>query len=110
MKILGPTRFPRLNEAAGLVLLFAGLFIFLSLISFHPQDPSWNLVSGAGRAHNLVGRAGSHTADLCFQLLGLSAFTIPVILWWIAWKWVRSRPIQAAAAKLIGAVLLFLSV
>jgi S-DNA-T family DNA segregation ATPase FtsK/SpoIIIE len=110
MKILGPTRFPRLNEAAGLVLLFAGLFFVLSLISFHPQDPSWDLVSGAGRAHNLTGRAGSHTADLCFQLFGLCSFTIPAILWWIAWKWVRSRPIQAAAVKLIGAVLLFLSV
>jgi S-DNA-T family DNA segregation ATPase FtsK/SpoIIIE len=89
MKILGPTRFPRLNEAAGLVSLFAGLFIVLSLISFHPQDPSWNLATGATRAHNLTGKAGSYTADLCFQLFGLCSFTIPAILWWIAWKWVR---------------------
>ena len=47
MKILGPTRFHRLNEAGALVFLFAGLFFMLSLISYHPQDPSWNSVSGA---------------------------------------------------------------
>ena len=47
MKILGPTRFHRLNEAGGLVFLFAGFFFILSLISYHPQDPSWNAVTGA---------------------------------------------------------------
>ena len=70
MKILGPTRFPRVNEAAGVVLLFAGLFFVLSFISYHPKDPSWNLAGGPIRAHNLTGKAGSYTADLCFQLFG----------------------------------------
>ena len=51
MKILGPTRFHRLNEAGGLVFLFTGFFLILCLISYHPQDPSWNSVTGATRAH-----------------------------------------------------------
>ena len=66
MKILGPTRFHRLNEAGGLVFLFTGFFIILCLISYHAQDPSWNSVTGAAHAHNLIGLAGSYTADLCF--------------------------------------------
>ena len=45
MKILGPTRFHRLNEAGGLVCLFTGFFLILCLVSYHPQDPSWNLVT-----------------------------------------------------------------
>lgn len=110
MKILGPTRFHRVNEAGGLVFLFAGLFLILCLFSYHPQDPSWNVVSSAKRAHNLTGLAGSYTADLCFQLLGLSAFSLPVLLWLLAWKWMRSRPIQAAGAKVLGSVVLFLSI
>ena len=110
MKIIGPTRFARLNEAAGLVLLFAGLFFILSLISYHPRDPSWNSISGAARAHNLTGRAGSYTADLFFQLFGLSSFSIPVLMWLMAWKWVRSQPVEAALVKVMGAVLFFLSV
>jgi DNA segregation ATPase FtsK/SpoIIIE, S-DNA-T family len=110
MKILGPTRFHRLNEAGGLVFLFTGFFFILCLISYHPQDPSWNSVTGAVRAHNLIGLAGSYTADLCFQLLGLSAFSMPVLLWMMAWKWIRSDAIPAASVKVIGAAVLFLSV
>jgi len=110
MKILGPTRFHRLNEAGGLVFLFAGFFFILSLISYHPQDPSWNSVTGAAHAHNLTGLAGSYTADLCFQLLGLSAFSLPMLSWLMAWKWLRSDAIIAATVKVIGAVVFFLSV
>jgi len=58
------------------------------LISYHPQDPSWNSVTGATRALNLTGLAGSYIADLSFQLLGLSAFSLPVLLWLVAWKWI----------------------
>ncbi len=110
MKILGPTRFHRLNEAGGLVYLFTGFFLILCLISYHPQDPSWNSVTGAARAHNLTGLAGSHIADLCFQLLGLSAFSLPILLWLVAWKWIRSQPIQAAGVKVFGSIVLFLSI
>jgi DNA segregation ATPase FtsK/SpoIIIE, S-DNA-T family len=109
MKILGPTRFHRLNEAGALVFLFAGLFFCLSLVSYHPQDPSWNSVSGALRARNLTGFAGSYTADLCLQVLGLSAFAIPVLFWMLAWRWVRSAEIQAPAIKVFGSGLLLLS-
>jgi S-DNA-T family DNA segregation ATPase FtsK/SpoIIIE len=99
-----------LNEAGALVFLFAGLFFCLSLISYHPQDPSWNSVSGALRARNLTGFAGSYTADLCLQVLGLSAFAIPVLLWMLAWRWVRSAEIQAPAIKVFGSGLLLLSI
>ena len=109
MKILGPTRFHRLNEAGALVFLFVGLFFSLSLVSYHPQDPSFNSASGALRAHNLTGFAGSYTADLCLQVLGLSAFAIPVLLWMLAWRWVRSAEIQAPLIKVMGSGLLLLS-
>ena len=109
MNILGPTRFHRLNEAGGLVFLFAGLFFVLSLISFHPQDPSWNSASGAAHAHNLTGLAGSYTSDLSFQLMGLGAFGIPVLFWTMAWRWVRSQAVQAPVVKMFGSALFFLS-
>jgi S-DNA-T family DNA segregation ATPase FtsK/SpoIIIE len=109
MRILGPTRFHRLNEAGALVFLFAGLFFSLSLVSYQPQDPSWNSVSGATRAHNLTGFAGSYTSDLCLQIFGLTAFAIPVLLWMLAWRWVRSAEIRAPFIKVIGSGLLLLS-
>jgi S-DNA-T family DNA segregation ATPase FtsK/SpoIIIE len=99
-----------LNEAGGFVFLFTGIFVILCLISYHPEDPSWNSVTGAAHAHNLTGLAGSYIADLCFQLLGLSAFSLPFLLWMLAWKWIRSDAIPSATVKVIGAIVLFLSI
>ena len=109
MKILGPTRFQRLNEAGALVFLFAGLFFILSFISYNPHDPSFNTASSLTRAHNLTGFAGSYTSDICFQVFGLSAFAIPLLLWMLAWRWVRSAEIDSPAVKLVGSGMLLVS-
>ena len=110
MNILGPTRHHRLNEAAAFVYAFAGVFLALSLISYFPQDPSWNTAAGAVRAHNLTGVVGAHVADLIFQVFGLTAFGLPVLIWALAWKWIRSHTIEAAWIRAGGAVLLLLSI
>jgi S-DNA-T family DNA segregation ATPase FtsK/SpoIIIE len=109
MRILGPTRHNRLNEAAAVVYTFAGIFLALSLVSYYPQDPSWDTATGVVRAHNLTGVAGSHLADLLLQLFGLTAYGLPVLIWALAWKWIRSKPIEAAWVRLVGSTLLVLS-
>ena len=110
MKLLGPTRFDRLNEALALVYLFAGLFLILSLVSYHSADSSWNSASGSAHTQNLIGVVGAHVSDLCLQTLGLTAFAIPFLLWLLAWRWARSIPIDDAGVKITGSVLLLLSV
>jgi DNA segregation ATPase FtsK/SpoIIIE, S-DNA-T family len=110
MKILGPTRFHRLNEAVALVFLFAGLFFVLTFVSYHPQDPSWNSATGIARAHNLTGTVGAYTADFLFQLLGFAALSIPMLLWMLAWRWVRSEEIKSPGIKIVGSLLLFFGV
>jgi S-DNA-T family DNA segregation ATPase FtsK/SpoIIIE len=109
MKYLGPTRHPRLNEAFAVVFLLAGLFIFFSLVSYQPFDPSWDTASGAARAVNLTGRVGAFTADLCLQIFGLAAYAIPALILLLGWKWVRSSPIEAPTIKTVGALLLVAS-
>ena len=92
MTILGPTRHHRLNEGIGLVYLALGIGIVLSLISYHPTDLSWNTVGVAtAKPLNLIGRAGAHASDLLLQLAGLGAFTVPVLLFALGWKWLRSE-------------------
>ena len=109
MTILGPTRYPRLNEGIGLVYLALGIAIVLSLVSYHPTDISWNTVAAnPGKPLNLIGKAGAHTADILLQLGGLGAFMLPVLLFALAWKWLRSEPIGAQTIKLIGSTALVL--
>jgi S-DNA-T family DNA segregation ATPase FtsK/SpoIIIE len=109
MKLLSPTQHKRLNELTGLLLLSLGLAILLSLISYHAQDPSWD-TAAATRPLNLVGYPGSYTSDLFFQLFGVAAFLFPLLIFVLAWRWIRSETIEAGAIKVFGAVLLTLSV
>ena len=91
-------RYSRLAEAVGLLCLLVGLALLLSLITYCPDDPSWNTAAGAAHARNLIGKSGAYVADLSYQFLGLLAFAIPAIVMWIAWNWVRRRPIETPVA------------
>ncbi len=110
MKLITPTQHKRLNEATGVVLLSLGLFLWLSLLSYQTQDPSWNTAT-ASTTHplNLTGYFGSYLADLMLQIFGLAAFVFPILSLLLAWKWLRSDTLEAPAAKLIGAIVFLLS-
>jgi S-DNA-T family DNA segregation ATPase FtsK/SpoIIIE len=109
MKLLSPTRHIRLNEAAGFVFLSLGLGLLLSLVSYHPEDSSWNTAAGDQRAANLIGFAGAHAADALIQTFGIVAFVFPVLVFLLGWKWLRSEPIAAEIVKLTGVVMLVAS-
>ena len=99
----------RLREAGGIVFLLLGLLIWLSLLSYHPGDPSFNTASGEVRCRNLIGPAGSYLADLCWQGLGLAAFLLPAFVGVMAWRRVRARSNQAPLVRTLGALLLLAS-
>src|SRR5580658_3408239 len=100
MKYLGPTRHARLNEAVAVVLLFAGLFVFFSLASYHAFDPSLNTASAPAKPVNLTGLAGAYFADFFLQLLGLAAYAIPLLILILGWMWIRSAEIVSSGIKL----------
>jgi S-DNA-T family DNA segregation ATPase FtsK/SpoIIIE len=110
MRFLSPTRFSRLNEAVGFLLLLGGLALALSLVSFSPLDPSWDTATGVIRTSNLVGRAGACFADFALQLFGVSAYLLPIFVWLLGWKWVRSTALENIGVKICGCVALWFSV
>jgi len=77
MLFLGPTHHKRLNEVIALLFLAAGLYVFLSLISYQSTDPSWNAVTSVERGASLMCRLGAHIADLCMQISGSASFVLP---------------------------------
>lgn len=103
--VLTPTRHRRLNELIGLILLVAAALFFLSLVSYHATDPSWNTVGQytAGRqVHNWVGVIGANLSDLLLQIEGISAFFLPLYLGALGYTWMRSRPTSSPTTKIIG--------
>ncbi len=68
------------KEIIGILLFFLVIFSLISLVSYHPGDPSIHNAGGSGAVHNIFGTIGAHTAGLLIGLFGLGAFWIPVLL------------------------------
>ncbi len=100
---------PRLSEPAGFVLLAVAIGAVLSLVSYDPLDPAFNVAAGEGAARNLTGLPGAYFADAVLQTVGLAGFLIPIFLTWIGWTWLRSSPWPWPGARLAGALLLLVA-
>jgi S-DNA-T family DNA segregation ATPase FtsK/SpoIIIE len=108
--VLKPTRSRRLNELVGMVMLACGLLLLLALVSYHPSDPSFNTaVSSGARAQNLIGLLGAYFSDLLLQMLGVTAFCLPLLLAALGWNWIKSRAVSTPWAKWLGAFLWFIA-
>ena len=62
----------------GLILLCA--VIFVSLITYSPEDPSWTTTGSAESAMNAIGPVGAHVADAFYNLFGIIAFLSAIVL------------------------------
>jgi DNA segregation ATPase FtsK/SpoIIIE, S-DNA-T family len=107
---LSPTRHTRLNEAAGILLFLLGLAVSLSLLSYSASDPSWSTATGDLRTHNLLGISGARWADFLLQIFGVSVFLLPVHIWALGWKWVRSSRIESPWFRILGSLALWFCV
>jgi S-DNA-T family DNA segregation ATPase FtsK/SpoIIIE len=103
----------RLNEFVGLLLATVAVLVGLSLISFNPADPSFNISRNPEfpqKAHNFIGTIGAYAADIVLQLFGLASFLLPVILGIYAFCWLTSRKVEAFVTRTIGLTLMVLTV
>jgi len=112
VRFLTPTENKRLNELIGFLCITVAVLLGLSLISYNPHDPAFNVsaaAAGEGAVRNWIGPAGSYTADLSFQIFGFAAFLLPVALGIVGYRWFRSQVIDSQWATLAGYALLLLS-
>ena len=82
------------KEILGLLWLAAGIFLLLSLASFHSGDPSFNNNLEPGAIHNICGRVGAYVADLFYQIFGLPALLIPVACLIASWRLLKFRDLH----------------
>ena len=98
------------REIWGLVSFASGLLIFASLVSYGPEDPSFNSVSTSTNVNNLAGLFGSHLSDILFTLVGGAAYLVPFVLFLVGWKKFKIKEENASnTTRIIGFCLLFLS-
>ena len=69
----------RLAEIFGVLISLAGCLLFLSLLTYSPNDPNFIFPENT-KIENLMGFHGSFISDLFFQSVGLIAYLIPLTL------------------------------
>ena len=78
-----------------LILLVAPVLLYLlaCLVSYHPDDPGWSHSgSVAGALHNFGGVTGAYFADIVLSFFGIGAYLLPILLGYLIWFGLRSRP------------------
>ncbi len=69
----------RLAEIFGIIVLTGGIFLFLALLSYSPEDPNFIFPSNT-EIKNILGFQGSFISDLFFQSVGLISYMISLTL------------------------------
>ena len=90
------------SELIGVVSLACALLLFLSLLSYNGLDPSANVSSSSLQYANYVGKLGALSSDFLFQILGLAALYLPVLLLVVGYKTLRNRPLGDPFIKLFA--------
>jgi S-DNA-T family DNA segregation ATPase FtsK/SpoIIIE len=97
------------KEIIGILLFFLLVFILVSLVSYHPQDPSFNNAAAGTHIENLFGLVGAYLSDALIGLFGLGAFWVPLLLLFLSIQFFASRPPIAFGLTLAGGLLLILT-
>jgi len=90
------------RELRGLLLIAAAFLLGLSLLSYHPTDASLTSASTSSTVRNLVGWVGASVADALFQLIGLSAYLVPVLIGMSGWRWFWTPAAPLSKVQTVG--------
>lgn len=116
--ILSISLYRRLHEALLIMLLASGIFLLLSLLTYHRVDPSWSHQVDNAKILNAGGRVGAWLSDFLLYLFGFITYFFPFILFQGVWDMYRAYQSMdeipdimwpRVASRLIGFVMMALS-
>jgi S-DNA-T family DNA segregation ATPase FtsK/SpoIIIE len=84
-------KFNNLRFCLFLIVLGFSVFLFLSLVSFNPNDPVITVYSGAKNYANLCGKVGSYFSGYLILAFGFVAFIIPFLIAYLGWMIFREE-------------------
>jgi len=96
------------KEILGVGLLGIFLFLFVSLVSYHPFDPSLNTLA-TGAAKNWCGKVGSYISDILIQIFGITSYMLPGVCLLFGLIYIKKKEPSHMLILAAGLVLLFLS-
>ncbi len=94
----------RIIEFLGLFTLTLGILLFISLISFSPDDPNFIFPKNT-EIKNILGFQGSFTADLFYQSIGLISLLVPFTLFFSGINIFREKKLYLLIPNLFYSIL-----
>jgi S-DNA-T family DNA segregation ATPase FtsK/SpoIIIE len=67
----------RLSELVGIIILGSSILLFVSLVSYSPEDPNFIFPENV-EIKNLLGAKGSYVSDFLYQSIGFISLLVPV--------------------------------
>lgn len=82
------------HDVRAIGLLGLGIFLTLSLVSYNPQDPSFNSIGQGLNTLNYCGIIGSFLADLIYQIFGLTAWAGVAVIFFSSYASFKAEKMQ----------------
>ena len=92
-----------------IILIAFALFVFLSFLSYSPNDPPFADYPINIHIHNFCGMAGANIAGYCLAGLGRTSYIIVILVGLLGVLYIYREYIEYLWVKTIGAVLLLVS-
>ena len=90
------------------VLVFASLvvavYLFIALVTYHPDDPGWSHSVTATQIHNSAGTIGAWIADILLDVFGYFGYIIPILFLISGWRWFQLRRKKEAFNQVLFSV------
>ena len=97
------------GEIFGVFFLALGIFFALCLLSYDPADPALNVTSNVKHINNLGGFVGAYTADILFNIFGVSAYFLCSVLFLVSFLQFWGRTINLNWKEAVSYAMLLVS-
>ncbi|MFH1622120.1 MAG: DNA translocase FtsK [Candidatus Omnitrophota bacterium] len=98
-----------LEEVIGIVFLALAALVFLSLVSYSPQDLPWHTSDPNFPVRNIINVFGAYLSGILYFALGHASYLIPLILLIFSIKWLKKMEVNIGLSRIIGLIVAFLS-
>ncbi|MFH1622164.1 MAG: DNA translocase FtsK, partial [Candidatus Omnitrophota bacterium] len=98
-----------LEEVIGIVFLALAALVFLSLVSYSPQDLPWHTSDPNSPVKNIINVFGAYLSGILYFVLGHASYLIPLILLIFSIKWLKKMEVNIGLSRTIGLIVGFLS-
>jgi S-DNA-T family DNA segregation ATPase FtsK/SpoIIIE len=96
---LGAAVVRSLRESALWVFAALAAIVFIALVSFDKNDPSFATTGEPGPISNFIGPFGAHIAGLLVMLFGAPAFLFPIMIAFAGWLLYKDRAAAPGEAQ-----------